>query len=207
MLTAWQNMKDREDLIKEELRLFGSSETLEMLAGGYNACISYDPDAGLVKYSSESCLPGRQQIAAFALKAGKMGYQVTMPNNAGKNVRKRGPTLEFLLTSPKGKEIRVSSKRRQGKEVIARTTVEFPYNINLGLAYLLYKLADLYEMDPLGEMPIGLTPEELKEYLDLEGYLVEEETEETAADANSGIEPQGNDVPKPFKALLDDMGF
>ncbi|MBI2144297.1 hypothetical protein HYU17_04075 [Candidatus Woesearchaeota archaeon] len=197
MLTVWKKMKDREELIKEELRLFGSSETLEMLAGGYNVRIGYDPDAGRVRYSSESCLPCRQQLAQFSLEAKRMGFQVTPKNVVGKRGA-RGTTLEFLMSSEKT-EIKVASAMRPGKEVIARTTVEFPYSLSLGTAYLLYRLADLYSMDDLEEFPIGLKPEELKEYL--EGYL----TDETAADANLRDMPQ--DIPKPFRQLIDGLEF
>ena len=196
-------MKNREELIREELRLFGSSETLEMLAGGYDARIKYDLYAGVVRYSSESCLPGRKELAGFSLEARQMGYQVTGNCQiTGKNaVRKRGLPLEVLISSSGGLEIRVSSKRRARKEIIARTTVEFPYALNLGAAYLLYKLASLYEMDGLEEFPLGLTPEQLKERL--KGYL----SEETPADDTSGYRTQHKDIPKPFKQLMEDLGL
>ena len=197
MLTAWKEMKDREAIIKEELRLFGNSEILEMLARGYDARINYDPNAGRVKYSSESCLPGRKEMAQFSLESGQMGYHVNGKNADGE----KGATLEFLISSPEGTEIRISSTRRARKEIIARTTVEFPYALNLRSAYLLYRLANLYDMDGLEEFPLGLKPEQLKEYL--KGYL----SEETAADSNLGDKPQNNDIPKPFRRLLEDLGF
>ncbi len=190
-------MKDREAIINEELRLFGNSEILEMIEGGYNARINYDPSAGRVKYSSESCLPGRKHLAQFSLEARQMGYQVN-----GIPVEKRSAiSLEFLLSSPEGAEIRVSSARRPRKEMIARTTVEFPYALNLRSAYLLYRLANLYDMDDLEEFPLGLTPEQLKEHL--KGYLAEE----TAADSSLGDKPKSDDIPKPFRRLLEDLGL
>ncbi len=192
MLRAWMKMKDREELIKEELRLFGSSELLEMISGGYNARISYDPSAGVVNYSSKSCLPGRQDMAKFSLEARQMGCQVNARCDAGK----KSQTLEFIINSNNGKEIRVSSTLRPGNEIIARTSVEFPYSLNLCAAYLLYRLASLYEMDYLERFPYGRTPEILKVYL--AGYL----TEETATDACDK-----QDIPKPFRQVLGELGF
>ncbi len=197
MLTAWKEMKDREDIIKEELRLFGNSEILEMLARGYNAHINYDPSAGVVKYSSESCLPGRREMVRFSLEARQMGHQTVAKTVDGSG----SATLEFLISSPEGSEIRVSSTRQAHKEMIARTTVEFPYALNLSSAYLVYRLAELYDMDLLGEFQLGLTPEQLREHL--KGYL----TEESAVDSNLGDKSQGKDIPKPFRQLLEDLGL
>lgn len=204
MLTAWKEMKDREAIIREEIRLFGNSEILEMLERGYNARISYDPNAGVVRYTSESCIPGRQDMAKFSLEAGQMGCEVTRNQVTGKNaVGKKGATLEFLISSSEGTEIRVLSVRRPRKDIIARTRVEFPYALSLRSAYLLYRLANLYEMDELEEFPLGLKPEQLKEYL--KGYLSEDE--DAAADANSDGKSRNEDIPKPFKTLLEGMGF
>lgn len=197
MLTAWKKMKDVEAIIKEELRLFGSSETLEMIANGYNSSIAYDANAGLVIYGFEAYSPTRKEVARFSLEAKQMGCQTTA--NAS------GPaTLELIISSPEEPRIRIFSTRRPGKESLAKTSIEFPFTLKLRTAYLLYRLADLFEIAELEEFPFcikGMEPEELKNYL--QGYL----SEGASGDSNSSYKQQDNSVPKPFRQLLDELGF
>lgn len=190
-------MKDRQELIKEELRLFGSSETLEMIASGYNSSITLDTDAGVVEYSFDAYSPTRKEVAKFSLEAKQLGYQTT--RSAGE----AAGTLELLLANASnGVKIKILSLRQPGKESLARTSIEFPYELDLGAAFVLYRMGDLFEIDELENFPLSmrdLSLEELEEHL--KGYLSE------TAGPNSGDKPQDRDIPRPFKQLLTDMGF